>query len=597
MVRRSESRGRGRRGRRSPRRRSRSPRGENRGDSTRGGGGGDEDGSGGNRGGRRGGDRGDQDRDRGRDRRDRGGRDREDGGGEARLETGRRVPPTDMSEYRDDRDKAGWLTHFASGHRWQFHRETGLYLHVKSGIYYVQLEKKSGSFRKIINDDDPLIKKLHKIEKIKKELKTATFVSFDDHEAPPPPPEDCRDTAGSHVVKRSATTAGSSTSTTTAASPADPSSAQAAGKTQSDHQSTSKTGDSHSSTTAGQSASSSSSSSTAFGDTGNSRQEGTVLQWNEERGFGFILPIATSEKSQVQVFVHRRNIKGSTASRPVDLVEGQKVLYGVVDEDGKKTAIEVVMVDRNKKALPIHDEKLEDKRNRMHVTMESLQLRSSAESWPGKKLALQDRYVLDRPLDDTGMFFGIFDGHGGTQVAEQCQERLWKHLLSHYKQRNVLAASRDEKLISAHVAAFEQTDAEICEVSDRKNLQLVGSTGLTVVIHGNPKQNSGLRLVCANLGDSRAILCRDGRAIPLSEDHKPDRLDERARIERAGGAVMDVRGSLRVVCSSNPHGRTKAQRNQFQGLMMTRSFSSRIKWLTRLPKYASTRSHPRTTLL
>merc|ERR1711862_308548 len=42
---------------------------------------------------------------------------------------------------------------------------------------------------------------------------------------------------------------------------------------------------------------------------------------------------------------------------------------------------------------------------------------------------------------------------------------------------------------------------------------------------------------CANVGDSRALLCRDGRAIQLSLDHKPDREDEAERIESAGGFV------------------------------------------------------------
>jgi protein phosphatase 2C len=46
-------------------------------------------------------------------------------------------------------------------------------------------------------------------------------------------------------------------------------------------------------------------------------------------------------------------------------------------------------------------------------------------------------------------------------------------------------------------------------------------------------------------GDSRAVLCRAGQAIPLTQDHKPARQDERERVERCGGQIVDHRG-LRV---------------------------------------------------
>jgi len=44
-------------------------------------------------------------------------------------------------------------------------------------------------------------------------------------------------------------------------------------------------------------------------------------------------------------------------------------------------------------------------------------------------------------------------------------------------------------------------------------------------------------LVVANAGDSRAVLCRAGRAIALSDDHKPNNPGEKKRIEAAGGYV------------------------------------------------------------
>jgi protein phosphatase 1G len=44
-------------------------------------------------------------------------------------------------------------------------------------------------------------------------------------------------------------------------------------------------------------------------------------------------------------------------------------------------------------------------------------------------------------------------------------------------------------------------------------------------------------LYVANAGDSRCVVCRDGKAIDMSEDHKPEDDLERQRIEKAGGQV------------------------------------------------------------
>jgi len=45
-------------------------------------------------------------------------------------------------------------------------------------------------------------------------------------------------------------------------------------------------------------------------------------------------------------------------------------------------------------------------------------------------------------------------------------------------------------------------------------------------------------LITTNIGDSRAVLSRNGTAIDLSRDHKPNDPIERSRIEAAGGSVI-----------------------------------------------------------
>ncbi|KAF6134775.1 hypothetical protein GIB67_002176 [Kingdonia uniflora] len=101
-------------------------------------------------------------------------------------------------------------------------------------------------------------------------------------------------------------------------------------------------------------------------------------------------------------------------------------------------------------------------------------------SFRGKRASMEDFYNVKMSKIDsqTVSMFGVFDGHGESNTY------------------------RDD-----------------------------GSTTVTAVMVGN-------YIYVANLGDSRAVISKAGQAIPLSEDHKPNRSDERKRIENAGGVVM-----------------------------------------------------------
>lgn len=55
-------------------------------------------------------------------------------------------------------------------------------------------------------------------------------------------------------------------------------------------------------------------------------------------------------------------------------------------------------------------------------------------------------------------------------------------------------------------------------------------------------------MLIANVGDSRAVMGKRGRAVDLSKDHKPNSISERLRIEKLGGFVYDgyLNGQLSV---------------------------------------------------
>jgi len=72
-----------------------------------------------------------------------------------------------------------------------------------------------------------------------------------------------------------------------------------------------------------------------------------------------------------------------------------------------------------------------------------------------------------------------------------------------------------------------------------------GCTAVAVLLLRN-EAGGGPRIFCANAGDSRAVLSRAGRAVELSEDHKPENPEETARIVKAGGYVQQMPGGARI---------------------------------------------------
>jgi protein phosphatase 1G len=69
--------------------------------------------------------------------------------------------------------------------------------------------------------------------------------------------------------------------------------------------------------------------------------------------------------------------------------------------------------------------------------------------------------------------------------------------------------------------------------------------------------NAGKKMLhTANAGDSRAILCRGGKGIRLTVDHKPTLPEETKRIKAAGGVVTPnkrVNGTLAVSRALGDH--------------------------------------------
>ena len=148
----------------------------------------------------------------------------------------------------------------------------------------------------------------------------------------------------------------------------------------------------------------------------------------------------------------------------------------------------------------------------------------------GRRASMEDRNVVivlknkgkDEPFVST--LFGLFDGHAGSAAAVFCSSRIGSVLMND----SAWPHSPPEALVNA----FHLLDESFLKLARLHSPPLNDGTTAVVVL------TLGSRILVANAGDSRAVLIqRSGRALPLSEDHKPNRPDEIARIKALGGGV------------------------------------------------------------
>ncbi|XP_066506603.1 protein phosphatase 1E [Hoplias malabaricus] len=143
--------------------------------------------------------------------------------------------------------------------------------------------------------------------------------------------------------------------------------------------------------------------------------------------------------------------------------------------------------------------------------------------------------VVSPQDEEEQAFFAVFDGHGGVDAAMYAANHLHVNLV---KQETFGQDPGD-----ALQRAFKLTDERFVQKASRENLRC-GTTGVVTFLRGRT-------LYVAWLGDSQVMLVKKGQAVELMKPHKPDREDEKQRIEALGGCVIwfgtwRVNGSLSV---------------------------------------------------
>ncbi|PRW59402.1 integrin-linked kinase-associated serine threonine phosphatase 2C [Chlorella sorokiniana] len=181
----------------------------------------------------------------------------------------------------------------------------------------------------------------------------------------------------------------------------------------------------------------------------------------------------------------------------------------------------------------------------------------------GKRSHMEDRHTVIPNFSIKGadpslprQFVAVYDGHSSHRGSEHAARRVHQYIAAQPAVQQCKGDSCDVSAIEAALKeAFEDVDQEIVETAVNHGKRY-GTTAVCALRIGNT-------LYVAHAGDSRAILCREGRAITLTRDHKPASVpEERERIEAQGGRIAYE--ADRVL--SNPEGQRQSRLNMSRAL-------------------------------
>ena len=164
----------------------------------------------------------------------------------------------------------------------------------------------------------------------------------------------------------------------------------------------------------------------------------------------------------------------------------------------------------------------------------------------GNKKINQDSFIIERNINGVLNFniFGVLDGHG--EYGHYASQFVSKYVISHIKNHPLIKKCDDPKEIyqklilnGYEIIANLFTDADIQIQKEKFDVQNSGTTCIIVI-------QLEEKIICANTGDSRAIIIynKDNndnlvntKIYNLSYDCKPELPNECKRIYECGGCV------------------------------------------------------------
>ena len=216
------------------------------------------------------------------------------------------------------------------------------------------------------------------------------------------------------------------------------------------------------------------------------------------------------------------------------------------------------------------------------VSEDGILKKYSASSRPGKdKRGMtkinQDSFISKVNINNVKDFniFGVLDGHGpsGHYISKFAALFIQNYIINHQEIKNLSTLeSIYLKLKENNYYIIKQSFISVDQQLKSQNYDSKdsGTTCVLIVQIGN-------HIICANVGDSRAIVVLDEnndkninqfKVVPLSIDYKPEIPEERNRILMSGGLVEQAMNSVGI--RTGPY-RIFAPGKDYPGLAMSRS--------------------------
>lgn len=196
-------------------------------------------------------------------------------------------------------------------------------------------------------------------------------------------------------------------------------------------------------------------------------------------------------------------------------------------------------------------------------------------AYQGRASKMEDNFKIIPNINGGDIsIYGMFDGHAGEFASKYACDIIMPCISEKIGNILDIIAQKTSKIVKENKANEEENEElpisvdplEIYITNDNrinyesllndeilsadkvlnerlaKAVQFCGTTFCLVLVDITNKL-----IVCANVGDSRAVLCSTKNlAVQLSFDHKPNNPDEMKRIKENGGYVSNKEGCWRV---------------------------------------------------